>query len=131
LLLSLSWKYWLLVFLAVMGVLQGAAARNNLRGLLFFRNQAASYVFAALAIGIPLIIFFNWNSRYATSVIEGMEQAGLFPLAALAAVLFTVVVSSAIKSASFKRQAAHKNGLPALQGATIYHILRDKANGRH
>ena len=130
-LLSLSWKYWLLVFLAVLGVLQGAAARNNLRGLFFFGYRAASYVFAALAIGLPLVIFFSWNSRYATSVIEGAEQAGLFTLAALAAILSTLVISSAIRSASFKRRAAHRHGLPALQRATIYHILRDKANGRH
>jgi hypothetical protein len=138
LLLSLSWKYWLLVFLAVLGILQGAAARNNLRGLFFFRYRAASYVFAALAIGFPLVIFFSWNSRYATSVIEGSEQAGLFTLAALAAILSTLVVSSAIRSALFKRQVTHRHGLrarrhglPALQHATIYHILRDKANGRH
>lgn len=137
-LLSLSWRYWLLVFLAILGILQGAAARNNLRGLFFFRYRAGSYLFAALAIGFPLYIFFNWNYRYATSVIEGCEQAGLFTLAALAATLSTLVISSAIRSASFKRPAAqrpglkaHKHGLPALQRATIYHILREKANGRH
>jgi hypothetical protein len=128
---SLSLKYCLLVFLAVLGILQGAAARNNLRGLFLFGYRALSYVFAALAIGFSLFIFFNWNSRYATSVIEGSEQAGLFTLGVVGAVFCTVVVSSVIKSASFKRQAVHPHGLEALKKATIFNIIRDKTNGRH
>jgi hypothetical protein len=132
LLLSLSWKYGLLVFLAVLGVLQGAAARNNLRGLLFFRYRSISYVFAALTIGFSLFIFFNWNYRYATSVIEGSEQAGLFTLGAFAAIISTLVISSAFRSTAFKRQAVHPRGLAAFKQATIFNIIRDKAaNGRH
>lgn len=122
-LLSLSFKYWLLVFIGVMGVLQGAAARNHLRGLRFFRYGTASYVFAALAIGFPLFIFFNWNSLFATGVIEGAEQAGLFAVATLAAIFCTLLISSAIRSASFKRQAFHPHKLRALQQGA-------KANGR-
>jgi hypothetical protein len=127
----LSLKYWLLVFLAVLGVLQGAAARNNLRGLFFFGRRSLSYVFAALAIGFSLFIFFTWNSRYATGIVEGAEQAGIFTLGILAAVFCTLVVSSAIGSVSFKRQSGHPHGLEALKKATIFNILRDKANGRH
>ena len=140
---SLAWKYCLLVFIAVLGVLQGAAARNNLRGLLFFRYRTISYVFMGVALGFSLYFFFTWNTRYATGVIEGSQQAGFFTLAALGAIFFTAVVTSVVKSAYFKRQTFHPRGFEALKKDTMFHILRDKimgkrykplrgrANGRH
>jgi hypothetical protein len=153
LLLSLSWKYFLLVLIAVMGVLQGAAARNNLRGLQFFGHRSVSYVFAAMAAGFSLFFFFHWNYRYATGVIEGAQQVGLFALGTLAALVGTVGVSSAIRSAHDKRQVirllrpethhvagprrveAHHvvrtRGLAALNRAIPAHILRNRVNGRH
>jgi hypothetical protein len=131
LLLSLSWKYFLLVFIAVLGILQGAAARNNLRGLQFFEYRPASYAIAVLAVGYSLFIFFNWNSLYATSVIEGSEQVGLFTLGGLAALVCTLCVSSAIRAANARRQVVRLHRLQPLNRATPSHILRNRANGRH
>jgi hypothetical protein len=129
-LLSLACKYYLLVFIAVLGVLQGAAACNRRHGLAFFRYRPLSYAFAALAVGFSLFIFFNWNYRYETGIIQGTQQAGLFALGAVTALIYTLIVSSAIKRVSFKRRPAYLRRLKALWHTTMYHIIREKVNGR-
>jgi hypothetical protein len=142
LLLSLSWKYFLLVFIAVLGVLQGAAARNNLRGLQFFGYRSISYVFAVLAVGFSLFFFFHWNYRYAHSVIEGAQQVGLFTLGGLAALVFTLGISSAIRSAYARRQVVSPRRLETRQvvrlrrlepvhRSTLSKIIGNRMNGRH
>jgi len=131
LLFSLSWKYFLLVFIAVMGVLQGAAAQNDLRGLRFFRSLLASYAFSVLAVGFSLFVFFNWNSWFATGVIEGSQQVIFFTLAGIAALLCTRVVASVIRSSYSQRRVVRPGRLEALDRSSSSNILRNRANGRH
>jgi hypothetical protein len=131
LLFSLSWKYFLLVFIAVLGVLQGAAAHNDLRGLRFFRYLPASYAFSVLTVGFSLFVFFNWNSRYATGIIEGSQQVLLFTLAGIIALVCTRVVASVIRSSYSRRRVVRPGRLQALDRAASSQILRNRVNGRH
>jgi hypothetical protein len=127
---SLSFKYALLVFIGVMGVLQAAASYNDLRGVLFFKNKNIGYIFAVLAIGGSLVSFFTWNYVYETGVIQGSEQAGLFAMATAVAFIFTLLLSSAIKYAQLKSQEKHPRGLDALKTATILQLFLDIFNGK-
>jgi hypothetical protein len=131
LLLSLALKYFLLVFIAVLGVLQGAAARNDWRGLRFTRYRPVSYAISALAVGFSLFVFFNWNARYATGVIEGSEQVGLFTLGGLAALVCTLFVASAIRYSYRRHQIVRPRRLDAMDRNAPSNILRNRANGRH
>ncbi|OGO32605.1 MAG: hypothetical protein A2Z29_05015 [Chloroflexi bacterium RBG_16_56_11] len=129
--IPISLKYGLLVFVGVTGVLQAAACHNNLRGLVFFKNRYIAYIFAILAAGGSLASFFAWNYLFETGVIAGSEQAGIFVLSAFIAVVCTILVSSAIKSVSFKNRGAPPDGLEALRGATIFHVFWDRVNGKN
>jgi hypothetical protein len=130
LLLPLLLKYTLLVFGAVMGVLQAAAAWNDLSWLKFSRYKGISYSFAVLAIGFSLYVFFNWNYRYVTGVIEGAEQAGLFALGSLAALVLTAGLSLAIRTATLKYETARSHGYQGIKQASNLHVLRDRVNGK-
>ena len=102
----LSWEYSLLVFVAVLGVIQVAAANSGLRGLLFAPGAVRirfwptgkrweltyrhfSYLFAAVTVLPALGFFFVWNSHNATGIIQGSEQAGLFILSTAMGSTFT------------------------------------------
>ena len=54
----LGLKYFCLAFVAIIGVIQAAAAYNNLNGLLFFRRHVFAYIFAGVAVIVPLVFFF-------------------------------------------------------------------------
>ncbi len=124
--LHLATVYCGLIFIAVVGVLQAAASHNNLKGLLFFRKKGTGYFFGALALGFSLFTFFIWNSRYATGVIEGSQQAGLFALSTGAAVLFTFVLSSLIKNAALRDIGPFQTGLAFFRKATWFSFIRQK-----
>ena len=103
--LHLALIYSGLVFCAVAGVLQAAAAYNNLKGMLFFKKKVPAYIFAGLTIGFSLFVFFVWNYRYPTGMIEGSQQAGYFALATAVAVIFTLILSAIIKDSSLKERS--------------------------
>jgi hypothetical protein len=125
-LIHLALIYSCLVFCAVTGVVQAAAAHNNLRGLLFFQKSITAFIFAALTTGFSLSVLFIWNYRYETGVIEGSQQAGLFTLSTIAAVVFTLVVSSLIKSSSLQERSTGLTGLLFFKKATWFSIIRRK-----
>jgi hypothetical protein len=128
--LTLGLKYGGLVFVAVVGVLQAAAARNNLHGLLFFKNKSWAYLWALLTTGFALAIFFTWNYHFATGIIEGSQQAELFALWALAALIFTLIVSSLIKYRSARTSEASKGGIETLHETSYFGALRAKYFGK-
>ena len=70
-----SLKYCLLIFISVLGVIQLAAARNNLRGLYFLPWKRYTAALGLVGIVFSLFVFFTWdemNSR----IIEGSQQTG-------------------------------------------------------
>jgi hypothetical protein len=86
--------YVALVFLAGVGVIQAAAAYNGLRGLLFLRRKGPGYALAAVLAGGPLALFFTWNERWETGVIQGVEQTALFLIGMAAALFVTLLLAS-------------------------------------
>jgi hypothetical protein len=102
--------YTVLVFLAGVGVIQAAAAYSGLRGLLFLRRQGSSYVLAAVLTGWPLALFFNWNERWATGVIQGTEQTVIFMLGMAAALLSTLLLASLLN----RRRCPRRSPAPGL-----------------
>ena len=123
----MSIRYCLLVFVAVVGILQAAGNYNNLQGLLFFKKKLAGYILAALATGGSLTGFFTWNYWSDTGIIAGSQQFGLFILSTLLALIFTLTVSSAVKHSRFSLVKFDTEGIESLKTATIFRIWRKKA----
>jgi len=128
---ALPLKYSALIFVAVIGVLQAAAAYNNLRGLLFFRRILHAYIFAGITIAVPLGLFFAWNYLWATGYIAGSQQAGLFFYSAAAAIIFTLIVSSLINIKYKSDRPTQLTGLDALREGTFFHLFWERITGKH
>lgn len=136
----LSWEYSFLVFVAVLGVIQVAAANSGLKGLLFapgavrirfwpFRRRWTltsihfSYLFAAVTVLPALGFFFVWNSHNATGIIQGSEQAGLFVLSTAAGGIFSLFASSFINQWRLQSNKTRAQGLEALKEVTWYQAV--------
>jgi hypothetical protein len=117
-----SLKYCLLVFISVLGVLQLAAARKNLRGLFFFPWKTVTVVFAGLAIAFPLVVFFTWN-EFHSRIIEGSQQTGSFVVSAAAGIIFTVLLSSLLNFRRLNAGGPQTDGMDALQTSTFIQVL--------
>ena len=128
--MTLSQIYGILVFGAALGVIQAAAGYNNLRCLFFFKYRIGSYIFAIIAIGVPLGIFFGWNYLFDTGVIAGVQQTGLFVQSIVAAIVFTVIISSLINIRYRSQHSASPPGLEALREKTFFHLIWERLNGK-
>jgi len=126
----LGLKYSALVFTAVVGLLQAAAAYNSLRGLYFFPRKPYVYIFAALAIAAPLGVLFCWNYLWPINCVAGSEQAGLFFFSTAAAVIFTVIVSSLINIKFYSPGAERLKGMEALRQGMYFRILWKRIAGK-
>ncbi|MGA3094198.1 MAG: hypothetical protein ABSD79_02280 [Dehalococcoidales bacterium] len=136
----LSLEYAILVFVAVLGVIQAAAANASLRGLLFAPGTVRirfwpwgrrwtltylhfSYLFAAVTVLPALGFFFVWNSHNATGIIQGSEQAGLFVLSTAAGGIFSLVASSFINQWRLQHNQTQAQGLEALKDITWFQAV--------
>ena len=128
--LHLALVYCGLVFVAVTGTLQAAAAYNDFYGLLFFRRKLPAYLFALATVGFSLYVFFVWNYHYATGVIEGSQQAGFFAVSSGAAVIFTLVAASLRPKPALKNNRSGVTGLGAFRQCTLFTLIRQKIAGR-
>ena len=128
--LILSLIYTGLVFSAIIGVLQLAAGYRNLKGMLFFAHRVYTIIFALITIGFPLFYFFTWNSRHPIGVVEGAQQGGLFILAFVLAVVFTLTVSSAIHNKKIGNIKPQQKGLDDLQETTFFSAIRYHADNK-
>jgi hypothetical protein len=123
---TLSMMYRMLVFVAALGVIQGAAAYNDLRGLLFFRRKLYAYIFGIITVGVPLGLFFRWNYLFATGIIAGSQQTGMFVLSVLAAIVINLIISSLINIRYYPQSAAPTTGLEALRERTFFRIIWER-----
>jgi len=119
-------KYSLFVFVAVVGVIQAAAAHNGLRGLQFFRRTSYAYIFAGVAIAAPLGMFFSWNHLYAVGYIAGSQQAGMFFFTSAAAIVFTLVVSSLVNLKAFPGRPTKLTGMDVYKETTFFRIFLER-----
>lgn len=118
-------EYMIPVFIAGLGVIQAAAAYNDLKGLLFFRHKFIAYVFLFIMLLPSMYYIFTWNQRNVTGFIEGSQQAAMFFLAMLLALGFTLIVSSLINS-GLKQPLKPLEGLEALKETTFFKTMQKR-----
>jgi hypothetical protein len=128
---TLSNIYGILVFGAAVGVIQAAAAYNNLRGLAFFRRRLYTYIFAVIITGVSLGYFFRWNYLFDTGIIAGTQQTGLFVQSVVAAIVFTLIISSLINIRYQAPHSASPTGLDALREKTYIRIIWERLTGKN
>jgi hypothetical protein len=136
----LSLEYATLVFAAVLGVIQVAAANAGLRGLLFAPGTVRirfwpsgrrwtlaylhfSYLFAAVTVLPALGFFFVWNQYNEIGIIQGVEQAGLFVLSTAVGGIFSLIASSLINQWRLQNNQTDAKGLEALKDVTWFQAV--------
>lgn len=122
-----SLNYCLLVFIAVVGVLQLAAVYNNFRGLLFFPVKIYSLIFGIIAVGLALTGFFFWYDLN-DIIVEGSQQTGSFVLSAALGIIFTLVFSSIVNYRRFNSVKPQQDGLDTLQQSTFFQAIRNNGD---
>lgn len=122
----LKLQYFLLVFFASLGILQAVFSWRKLRGLQFFGQRIAAYLFAAATVIGSFVWFYGAGNRNTLPVLEGSQQTSMFMAATAAAVVFTVLLSSAINASRLPRTGSGTkcgNGLDDLRHTTYLRCL--------
>jgi len=130
--------YFLLVFIAAMGVYQIAAVHAGLRGLCFFKQPIVQSFFGAAAIVAAFAWFYTKEDRNVQHNVEGAQQLIFFLAAAILAYLVTVGLASIINARASSvpgdnpRQHPADLGIEALKAATLFQavIARCRNSGR-
>jgi hypothetical protein len=122
--LALAFDYWLLAFLASLGVIQLAAVQAGLRGMWLFSSAAAGRLSGILLVLIAFAHFFLPVNRNVRGV-EGWQQTYLFALGALAALVLTLALSSLLKRGLHPGWPG-EGGLAALKDRTYLQALRER-----
>ncbi len=118
--------YIIWVFLASTGVIQIAAAHAGLVRLLFIRSKPWAYALGAALVLAGFAWFFREGARHIPDTLGGLngnEQAARFSLTSLAALGFTVLLSSLLNRRSAEVSAMDAEGLEALRHRTYYQAL--------
>ena len=108
--------YFLLVFIASIGVFQIASITAGLKGLWFFSHAEIQCIFGILAIVGAFGWFFTSSERNIQHQVEGTQQLGLFLAAIILAYFVTALVASLIQARVSSRGANHRQGKQHEQG---------------
>ncbi len=95
--------YFVLVFIAAIGVYQIASIPAGLRGLWFFRQHKVQYFFGILAILGVFGWFYTSEERNIQHTVEGAQQLWLFLGAIVFAYFINAILASVIQAAVSKR----------------------------
>jgi hypothetical protein len=148
---NIGTDYILLVFLVSLGIFQIAAAHGKLQGLSFFSKPTWGYIFGALCIIAALCLWFCGGAVHNPTVVpkhihfgdafkdwscmdsggDGepllweSEIAGFFFITLTAALLFTLFISSVIKSRTLKSRAPtfRLSGLEMLKEMSYFQAI--------
>ena len=88
--------YFVLVFIAAVGVYQLAAVAASLAGLCFFRRPLVQVFFGAATIVAGFAWFYTKEERNVQHTVEGAQQLVFFLAAAILAYLVTAALASVI-----------------------------------
>jgi hypothetical protein len=116
----LEWLYIGMTFLAIVGVIQAAAARRGFKGMLFFPRPLHAYVFAVITVTGPLVALFLWNYWAQINQVAGSQQAGLFLISTIVAVIFTMTLGEIIHLKNPLPPGKPAPGLEALREGTFF-----------
>ncbi len=123
--------YFLLVFVASLGVLQLAAAHSRLYGLLLL-NRVASFILGPVLVVLAFTWFFASGARNVPDTaggLDGNQQWILFFAGAVTALVLMLLLSSLIRR-SMAGDGEHARGLEALRHTTYLRALMKGLNGR-
>jgi len=90
--------YFVLVFVASMGVYQIVAIYAKLDGMCLFKQRPLQYFFGVLAIVGAFGWFFTTEERNIQHTVEGSQQLGLFLGAIVASWVVTGILASIIQA---------------------------------
>jgi hypothetical protein len=117
--------YFVLVFIAAVGVYQIAAIPAGLRGLWFFNHRGLQCLFGAAVIAGAFAWFYATGERNVQHRVEGAQQLSLFLAAIVLAYLCTGIVASIVHLRSSSAGAhrpegkASDVGMQALKNTTL------------
>jgi hypothetical protein len=128
---ELAIDYFVLVFLATLGVIQIAASRSGLQGILFFKRPLYSVMFGLLLIVAGFVFFFSEprNIPDTAGGLDGNGQALYFAIAAGAAVALTYILSSVRNTRWAGDNGPTTSGLDALRETTYLRALLNSLKG--
>lgn len=118
--------YFILVFIASLGMYQIVATHAKLEGLWFFRQPIVQYIFGALAIIGAFCWFFTSKERNIQHRVEGSQQLGLFLGSIVASYVVTAILSSIIQARvnsqgqKPREGKQHDLGIETLKTTTVF-----------
>jgi hypothetical protein len=124
--------FFLMNFVAALGVLQMAASYASLRGILFLRHRALSGILGFLAVVGAFLWFFISEPRNLPDTgggLSGNEDAWLFCAAGACAILFTLAATSVLNRRMGREYASRRPGLDALEHTTFYRAFLSAVRG--
>jgi hypothetical protein len=117
-------EYFAFIFFAACGVIQMAAAYVRLKGLLFLKRPLPSYILGGLLILGAFLWFFLAEERNQRGL-EGREQFGFFVLGCLAALAFSLILSSLINwRLKPPPNAPPKEGMDILEDMSYFEAVK-------
>jgi hypothetical protein len=90
--------YFILVFIASLGVYQIVSIYAKLDGVCLFKQRWLQYIFGLLAIAGAFGWFFTSKERNVQHTVEGAQQLGLFLGAIVASWVVTNILASIIQA---------------------------------
>ena len=118
--------YIILVFLGSCGVFQATSAMNGLRGLMFFKSPAVSFVFGVALLAGAFAWFFVSEPRNMPDTgagLTGNEQFGYFFAGGGCGLAFTLLVASIRNSRLGEGLSDMHQGLDALTRSNYLRAL--------
>ncbi len=119
---SFSLDYFILAYIAAMGVLQMIASRRDFRGMLLVPAAPVAFLFGLCAVVAAFTWFFASEFRNLSDTeggLDGNRAAQMFCSASSLAVFTTFVLSSLVNRTLGRGEQAPAPGLDAL-GHTTY-----------
>ena len=119
--------YFILVFVAAMGVLQMIASRREFRGMLLVPAPSVAFVLGLFAAVAAFVWFFASEFRNLSDTeggLDGNRAASMFSAASALAVFTTLVLSSLVNRSLGKDGQTAAPGLDALGYTTYLRALR-------
>jgi len=118
--------YFVMVFIASIGVYQIVSIHAKFDGLCFFKQPILQFIFGALVLVGAFVWFFTSEERNVQHTVEGAQQLGLFLGAIVAGFATTGIIASLIK-AKVKPQVddpparkQHEMGVETLKTKTLF-----------
>ncbi len=118
--------YFVMVFIASIGVYQIVAIHAKYEGICFFKQPVLQLIFGALVLIGAFVWFFTSEERNVQHKVEGAQQLGLFLGAIVAGFATTGIVASIIKARvkpQLDSQPAgkqHEMGVETLKTKTLF-----------